>query len=392
MKCPRILYLGVLADTPVQEMKLAGARRYAEARGWRIVPIPLADSMPEHVPALLARHRPVGCIVECFGNESPIKPSLFGPLPAVWIDFPSVLDTFSGVNAWRGVPVVSLDEEAVASAALRELSATRPESFAAVEFRRTLGRVPSHWSHFRAETFRSLAVAEGYACSVFEDRIGETPTARASRLADWLAERPRPCGVFAVNDGVASEVRAACRTALLHVPRDISIIGVDNDTDFCESEAPTLSSIQIDFERAGYIAAKMLAGTSAVPVVFGPLLAVRRRSTSGRGRREPHILEAVEMIRREACDGLTAANLARRFPGTKRLFNLRFREATGHSVLDEILHVRLEKACTLLADTDTAIGAIYSYCGFRTHWALDFHFHVRFGMPMLEWRRRNRRK
>ena len=97
------------------------------------------------------------------------------------------------------------------------------------------------------------------------------------------------------------------------------------------------------------------------------------------------------MIRREACDGLTAAALAARFDCSRRLFNMRFREATGHSVLDEILHVRLERAFTLLAKTDTAIGAIPQLCGFRTNRALDFLFHSRFNSSMSEWRKRNSR-
>jgi LacI family transcriptional regulator len=135
-----------------------------------------------------------------------------------------------------------------------------------------------------------------------------------------------------------------------------------------------------------------MLGKMTPHVAIGPLLAVRRDSTRGSGRREPRILEAVEMIRREACDGLTAEKLAKRFAGSRRHFERRFREATGHSVLDEILHVRLDKAFTLLAETDTAIGAIYAHCGFRSPRALDFLVHDRTGMSMREWRRRNARK
>ena len=96
------------------------------------------------------------------------------------------------------------------------------------------------------------------------------------------------------------------------------------------------------------------------------------------------------MIRREACDGLTAAALASRFRCSRWLFEMRFREATGYSVLDEILHVRLDRVLSLLSQTDTAIGAIYALCGFRTSRALDFLFHARFKTSMREWRRRNR--
>ena len=95
------------------------------------------------------------------------------------------------------------------------------------------------------------------------------------------------------------------------------------------------------------------------------------------------------MIRREACDGLTARALAARFPGSRRLFEMRFREAMGHSVLDEILHVRMEKAFTLLAKTDTAIGAIPALCGFGSDSDLDILFRRRCGMSMRAWRKQN---
>jgi transcriptional regulator GlxA family with amidase domain len=137
--------------------------------------------------------------------------------------------------------------------------------------------------------------------------------------------------------------------------------------------------------------ASSFADGTAVATI-GPLLAVRRESTRGVGRHEPRILEAVEIIRREACTGLTAEDLAKRFPGSRRHFERRFREAIGHSVLDEILHVRLDKAFTLLAGTDTAIGAIYALCGFRSPRALDFLVHDRTGMSMRDWRKSNYRK
>ena len=120
-------------------------------------------------------------------------------------------------------------------------------------------------------------------------------------------------------------------------------------------------------------------------------MVVRRKSTSGSGRHETYILEAIEIIRREACDGLTVDGLLQRFPQSRRNFERRFREATGHGIHDEILHVRLEKACTLLATTDTAIGAISDFCGFRSYWALEDLFRSRFNMGMREWRRRNSR-
>lgn len=120
---------------------------------------------------------------------------------------------------------------------------------------------------------------------------------------------------------------------------------------------------------------------------FGPLLVVRRESTRGRGRRDPHVLQAVEIIRREACDGLTAAALAARVPGSRKHFERRFREAMGHSVLDEILDIRLQAALDMLSRQETAINVIADFCGFKTDRELRKLFRARFGTSMLEWRK-----
>ena len=120
---------------------------------------------------------------------------------------------------------------------------------------------------------------------------------------------------------------------------------------------------------------------------FGPLCVLRGDSTRGRGRRDPHVLEAVGIIRREACEGLTAAALAARVPGSRKHFERRFREAMGHSILDEILHVRLERVCTLLAQTDMPIGAIPDFCGFDCPRTLHALFQSRFHTSMRDWRK-----
>jgi len=402
-----ILFL-LARDTPVQTMKLAGVRRYAASREWKVVAVGKDDSAPERIRELFSRHRPIGCVVDCCGNENPLRPSIFRNIPAVWLDAPYHARGAIGSHS------VSVDEEAVASTALRELTANFPKSLATVEFQFEPYQRRQRWSRDRAQAFCELAEGTGLPCAVFETHERESPEARAARLAGWLLKLPRPCGVFAVNDGTAWQVRAACRAARLAIPRDIAIVGVDNDPELCEDDSPALSSIQVDFERMGHVAARMLgermsaegnvsgnaglnrlSGEAALNGVDGsgkavsisPMLVIRRRSTGGRGRQESLILKAVEMIRREAADGLTAGDLAARFPGSRRHFERRFREAMGHSVFDEILHVRIEKAMALLSRRDIAIGAIYFQCGFGSESDLRTHFHKLTGISLRQWRK-----
>ena len=412
---PSILYLNAAPNDLIHGMKLAGIRRYAAVRGWEAVAIPPQKFNSKGIAALLAAHRPVaGIIVEATDDKAPLRPSLFGAVPVVYLHPP---------HEFRDgrIAYVATDNEAVARAAFRELSARRPAAYAVVGY-----RLRTEWSITRMRVFAELAAKAHVPCSIF-NAYGQEVDLRteegAAALARWVVELPRHTAIFAVNDGTAGYVQRAAQAVHRHIPRELTLCGVDNLAAINQAQPQTITSIQIDFERAGFLAARMLGGSishrgtetqrnmnSQHPRVnsiqggslcgsvalcdkcftVGPLMAVWRESTGGAGRREPHIMAAVERIRREACDGLTARKVIEESPGSKRLFTLRFREATGHSVLDEIRHVRMEKVETLLLQTDTPIGAIADMCGWRSSVALQHFFHARTGMGMREWRRKNR--
>ena len=377
---PRILYLGGFANNASQRLKLAGMRRYCAAPGWDVVMVERPDATSENLPALLRRHRPVGCVCEGSGHVVDLPPRLFGAVPVAYMEYPPKV-------AGRA-PDVLVDDAAIARAALHELSAGLPSGYAAVGYPR-----PWLWSRQRVRAFRRAVAETGRRCLVFPSvpvSKWEGEEAFEARLVPWIARLPKRCALFVVNDDTAAIVLRAARTAGRPVPRDLTLVSTDNIAEICEATDPPASSIQLDFERMGWLVASLLAErATGGPAVVGPLLTVRRKSTSGRGRHEKFVLEAVEAIRREAADGLSAAELAARFSKSRRLFDLRFREATGHSALDEILHVRLEKAFALLSRTDTPVAAIAHFCGFRSYAALRALFRRRTGLSMEEWRRRN---
>ena len=436
----------------------------ARTRKWEVEAVPAARWSPTGLPALLRRLRPAGCIVECLDAAGMPAPARFGRTPAVWLDPPEKL-------RWRGAPAVVCDNAAVARFAFRELAAGLPSCFAAV---------PSHrlqrWSEERIAAFRALCAEAGAPCHVFEGRTvrrgrPEDLERRRARLAAWLSTLPARCAVFAANDYSARDVALAARSVARSIPRELSLLGVDGMPD--ESGDATirrLSSVRMDFELAGYLAARLLAeandgggfaandgrrcaandgggyaandggasrqmtnddpvaitaavrtslppeaarhcgqrphviaaagGPSLPPLAaaggpslppqaaaFGPLCVLRGDSTRGRGRRDPHVLEAVGIIRREACEGLTAAALAARVPGSRKHFERRFREAMGHSVLDEILHVRLQAVMDLLAHPEPPIGTLADFCGFGSQVELRIAFRARTGMSMRQCRK-----
>ena len=380
----RILYLERYDDADNHRRKLAGVMRFARTRKWEVEAIPAARWSPAGLPALLRRLRPAGCVVECLDAAGIPSPACFGKTPAVWLDPPEKL-------RWRGAPAVVCDNAAVARFAFRELAAGLPSCFAAV---------PSHrlqrWSEERIAAFRALCAEADAPCHVFEARAvrrgrPEDLERRRARLAAWLSTLPARCAVFAANDYSARDVALAARSVARSIPRELSLLGVDGMPD--ESGDATirrLSSVRMDFELAGYLAARLLSSLPSLPpqaAAFGPLCVLRGDSTRGRGRRDPHVLEAVGIIRREACEGLTAAALAARVPGSRKHFERRFREAMGHSVLDEILHVRLQAVMDLLSRPEPPIGTIADFCGFGSQVELRIAFRARTGMSMRQWRK-----
>ncbi len=380
-----IWYVDMWKGERIQEMKLAGIRRYAKMRGWKVVVLSEEESRPARLESALLGLVPTGVIVEATAAHRDLPPRFFRKIPAVYLDC---------ARSLYGGRISKVVHEGVATThmAFRELSSNRPQAYALV------GYVERRfWSDIRERAFRSLVRETGRRCISFTRR-DESAEVRAKRLASWVRRLPPKTAVFAVNDNTAAEVVAACGACGKSIPADMTLLGVDNLESVCEDGETQISSVQVDFERAGYFAAKMLddivSGRSVPPVTgsFGPFMVVRRESTRGFGRREQRILPVVELIRREACSGLTAREAMKGIKGSRRLFEIRFREAMGHSVLDEILNIRLEQVCHLLSATDTPIGAIAALSGFRTDIALSKLFHRRFGTSLLAWRKANSTK
>lgn len=368
-----ILYVNFneCADAGMFRRRLDGIRRYATSRSIEVATLGRSDCSIEEVPAALARLRPMGCVVE----PPFLRPGLFRRFPSVYFDVPRM-------PKWRGVKAaVRCDEAAVAEAAYRELAAGMPPVFAVV----------SRWMYFhtwaaeRVAAFRDCCRVAGKDCLVFDGKRGESEENYRKRLEPWVAALPRRCAIFAVHDSIAVDVDNALRAAHRSMPHDATLVGA-NAADPSDSAARNgISSVTIDFELSGYLAAKALLEGGGGEI-FGPLLVERRKSTRGRGRRAAFVMEAVDMIRREACDGLTAANVIKRSGVTKSLFTLRFREAMGHSIRAEIEQVRLERVFTLLAETDTPLGVIADMCGFGSEVELRQIFRKRVKTSMKEWR------
>jgi LacI family transcriptional regulator len=119
----------------------------------------------------------------------------------------------------------------------------------------------------------------------------------------WLAELPKPAGVFVPSDLWGLWLCGVCKQEGIKVPEEIAIIGAGNDKLLCELAHPALSSVAIPSERIGYEAAAMLdrlINRKPVPdrSVLLPASGIGvRQSTNMLAGVEPVISAAISYIR-----------------------------------------------------------------------------------------------
>jgi LacI family transcriptional regulator len=117
------------------------------------------------------------------------------------------------------------------------------------------------WSQLRWESFSRRIRGAGFECSEFPlaapSKTSSWPRER-NAMSRWLLSLPKPLGLLACNDDRARQVAEACKAAAIWVPGEVGIVGVDNDEVVCGLADPPLSSVSVQFDRAGYQAARTL--------------------------------------------------------------------------------------------------------------------------------------
>ena len=244
----------------------------------------------------------------------------------------------------------------------------------------------------RREVFSGQVEKSKHKCLVFAPPDAGDGEAVERDLSAWLASLPKPCAVFAYCDKVGAIIATACKTLGIKVPDQICILGVDNDDSVCNSIHPSLSSIHPDHFGGGKCAAEQidlrLSGRTSGPfdIRYGVKGIAERSSTldlRGGGRL---VASAMEIITREACTGVTVAEIAARLGSSSRLLELRFHEILGHGVKDEMLRIRLDNVRHLLTATNRTIDDITRASGWKNAVPLKILFKKRFGMSMRDWR------
>ena len=252
------------------------------------------------------------------------------------------------------------------------------------------------YSDDRAELFLQTAEAAGFDCSYF---LANANSRKSGWLADYqlvseaLARLPQPLGVFASDPYSARQLAEICQLAEIRIPDDLALISADNDDLLCNVAWPPISSLELASHAIGQQACEMLAWmietgqVANAPKLIPPLRVISRHSTDILAVADDEIAEILLFIRARANEGIQVTDILEVFPISRRALEIRFRELLNRSPAEEIRHVRLENARTLVIETDLSIAAIAHRCGFADGASLSHAFRKHMDVTAGELRR-----
>jgi LacI family transcriptional regulator len=264
---------------------------------------------------------------------------------------------------------------------------------------------PAVWSQMRWEGFaQTVRESTGAGVSRIEYATGPSTIGRgwarphydSEDVLGWLSSLPKPLALLTCNDLRGRELCEVCLDAGIRVPEDVAILGVDNDDLECDLSHPPLSSVHIPWRQVGHRAATLLDDmldgrvVTAKPYLLSPLGIVERQSTDTLAISDPELSMAIRYIRDNAHLPIGVDDVLQVVPTARRSLEKRFRAILGRSPLDEIRHVRVERAKRLLTGSDLSMSSIAEVCGFATAAWFTRTFHDLTGEAPTQYRQSRR--
>ena len=376
-KMPRVLLMLSVCQKASRD-RLDGILAYAREHGpWEIQAVN-EDPFFTRLGSVTEWH-PDGIICS---SRNPAPPELRASgIPTVFIkNGPAPLP--------RGASSVRHDDRAIGADGARFLLAKDLPQYAYI------GQNGETWSAVRGRVFTAAVKAAGKPCSVYRPKHapdGGWPdwAAELPALTRWILRLPKPCGLMVACDMRAFGILSICLANGLSVPNDLCILGVDNNPMICETTHPTLSSVEPDFVEAGRLAAKtldhLMSGRLHRPVhlVHGDKGVIERESSLWFRASLRVAGLAREYIRLRFLKGpVPVLDIAHHLHVSRRLLEMRFREAYGESILTSIQNARIAEAKRLIRETHTPFTRIAEKCGYISPTHFENFFRHSVGMSM----------
>ena len=245
------------------------------------------------------------------------------------------------------------------------------------------------------EAFAAAVKKAGGQCSVHGVKThagAQTPdwNLHIEKLGEWLLSLPKPVAILTWSGG--REVIHACHAVGLRVPEEVALLSGSDDF-LCEASRVPISAVQAASERIGQEAAALLhrlmrgGKPPARPILVSPLRVVTRQSTDTLAISDVALVKALSFIRANATKRIRVSEIAAHAGVSRRLLEQRFKTTLSRTPAAQIRRTHLDRARTLLAESDLSIDQIAEACGFGSPEYMTFYFRRELNVTPLKFRR-----
>ncbi|AQQ08377.1 Xylose operon regulatory protein [Sedimentisphaera cyanobacteriorum] len=223
------------------------------------------------------------------------------------------------------------------------------------------------WANERKTAFKEIIEQNGAELYSYNLLLSSSTKINRARkeLSDWIYSLPKPISLLVCNDDIARIVLDACKLVSVSVPEEVSVLGVDNDSLICHLSRPALSSIELDFEGAGYRTLehldRIISGEETARVMnIEPVRIVTRQSTDMLAVEDSIVREALIFIRNNYQRKISVSDVTEHICFSRSALEKRFEAAIHRSVAGEITRLRIGMAKNKLLNSRLSVNLIAS--------------------------------
>lgn len=237
-----------------------------------------------------------------------------------------------------------------------------------------------------AERLAAFCEQAGAQRRVWEGGLSDGPELESQAL-EWLRALPARTGVVAVNDSAARELLQMCAQLGRVVPRDIAVVGIDNDPLVAALSPLMISSVEQASEEIGRKAAALLRRWMQRPQEIPESIRVLPRGlqlAETSSKSSALVRGALDFMEAQLSCCIKAQQVADFMGVSRATLERTFLSQLGVTVHDELLRRRISLAKQLLQRGELSTAEVARRCGFRTQQYMHVVFKRELGVSPLE--------
>lgn len=236
-----------------------------------------------------------------------------------------------------------------------------------------------HYSDERLAGFREATKNVSDEMEVFEEPSDLDPATRwktsHTELDEWLSRIGKPVGLLAAHDYRAVLIHERCPYLNIHIPRNLGLVGMDDDSCVCEGTRPTITSVRHDGELIGFEAATLLdhlidqtESTKAEKpkrILIPPAKVVVRKSTDAYIADDPRLAAAIRFMHTHFHEGITINDVVNNIRESRRWLERNCKQQFGISPYHFLCSLRVKRLEALKnEEPDIRPETLVALCGF----------------------------